>query len=428
MARLEDRIAGWGGADAWWWSMWLGDSYLHWALISPDGEVDAGAIALDPETMAGAIDEAFSSVSGPIGRVVPDAINRRHFDHKPLGEAIDRLRADLPTEGPETTPGEAPPVTGLLGPDHETATGLFLELGRLLVPRLLLEALRGASRDEPIRLVIDPAPSLSWLPLGLLGVEPGDDRGPVTVLERAVLVYAPVVESPERDRPAGASGTFAVLDPKNDLPDVRALAKRATAVLGGAELADDPELGSGGLATRDRMLTVLADGARYRRLLYAGHGTGAGNEALDAGLSLGLDGPGSVLTVRTLIESAPRLQSPEAVLLVACSSGRESSVIEERWGLATAFILAGARAVMVTGWEVRSCPFTTEFILDLLTELERSDVADALRQTQLCRLDDWRCHLEKGVTDGADGSTPYPYHWASYQVVGRVSARGGGHD
>jgi CHAT domain-containing protein len=295
-------------------------------------------------------------------------------------------------------------------------------LGQLLVPERLHRALLWASRTAPLSVVVEPASALAWLPLGLLAVETVPDRPRFRLLERAILrVAAPLIDLPATTDGPPADGLLAILDPTNDFPVLGRLADRADDFLSGSDLADRSDGRSRGEATIESVLSALADADRYQTLLYAGHArSGTADDPLGAGLRLGIADEKAILSVAQLLEHRASLRSPETVVLCGCSTGADDAPNEiERWGLPTTFLLAGARSVVATTWDVVACADTVDFIEELLSAMSKHHPAAAVRLVQMDRLDRWNRAVAGGDTafDPDSLGNAHPYLWASFVAV-----------
>jgi tetratricopeptide (TPR) repeat protein len=199
-------------------------------------------------------------------------------------------------------------LVGLL-PDNPTA------LGRVLLSpfsELLAEA--------------DQVTMLPWGPLRQV------DLHALPLRDQALIANVRVVYSLDlRDthRPTLGDRWLVVADPTGDLPHARTEGQRvagATQTLIGQQ------------ATLARVLAELPQASRFH---YAGHAEYFADDALGAGLVLA-DGAlriGDVLSLPAV---------PQQVVLSACESGRTSGSDVETWGLAQAFITAGAVEVVAT--------------------------------------------------------------------------------
>jgi cellulose synthase operon protein C len=178
------------------------------------------------------------------------------------------------------------------------------------------------------------------------------------LLARRIVVYSldlPVLSSPA---PRGRSRALLVSDPQGNLPAAReeaetiAGASRAWGPAWALERLDGTEAGA------ERVRQALPDATLFH---YAGHGTFAGFAGWNSELELA---DGSRLTVGDILALRP---APAWVVLSACEGGRSSEEAPgEGIGLAQAFLLAGARAVIAADQRV---PDRTA--RDLMRELYR---------------------------------------------------------
>lgn len=167
---------------------------------------------------------------------------------------------------------------------------------------------------------------------------------------------------------------------------------------------------TGGEATRRRL---EADVGNYDLLHFAGHASfdeafpTLSHLALGAGRA---DPAWDRLTVRDILQLRLR---PSLVVLSACQTARaRASSGEELIGLAHAFLIAGARAVIGTAWPFE--PRTSQALLPALYDglLAGLAPAQALRAAQLA--------LRR-----SDGVLRCPYHWGAFTATYAAGWRGG---
>jgi hypothetical protein len=401
---LEDVARALGGHGAWWWGSWVAGSTLWWAVVPPDGDVEAGAIDLDPGTAAAAALDLLDAAL-PIAHTSED-------DYA----FADRVRAG-----------------GLVDPVAERR--LAVDLGRALIPPPLREVLRRAGGD-PLPLVIAPAGRLGRVPFAALAVDdPEATSEPRRLVETAVIRLAPSVALLAAVRDDASSGRRGAAGPGPLLVGVfdpdEAHSLPQAAALGAALATAHPAMTrlQGGTATPSSLRTALArPEARPGDpgvLVYSGHAASpAPGVAL---LCLGRDGSGpdcpvgeqccggSALTSAALCREAWTV--PGRVLLSACdTAGAGSSGAAGEWlGLGPALLWAGARCVVATAWPTLDHPNTGELDRELVRLLvEDADPATGLRAVQLERLERWRA-----TPPGGDPVDDWgPIFWAGYLVVG----------
>ncbi|MEM8535355.1 MAG: CHAT domain-containing tetratricopeptide repeat protein [Chloroflexota bacterium] len=168
----------------------------------------------------------------------------------------------------------------------------------------------------------------------------------------------------------------------------------------------------------------------YRYIHFACHGEFAIDDPLNSWLE---PGPDTRITATRIMAEAQLCA--ELVVLSACRSGVSHIVRgDEPMGFIRAFMLAGARAVLVTLWPVEdiSARLLMERFYQLLMAQEGvHNIAAALREAQCylreltiaeihAQIHQWEEHIE--VT-GEPNDQPYatPAFWAPYVVVGVVS-------
>ena len=100
------------------------------------------------------------------------------------------------------------------------------------------------------------------------------------------------------------------------------------------------------------------------------------------------------------------LLGTELVVLSACDTGLgEIFVGESVFGLRRAFILSGAKTLVMSLWQVpdrETCTLMEDFYRNLLSGMDK---AEALRQAQL--------KLKKEM--------PHPYYWGGFICQGDIS-------
>jgi CHAT domain-containing protein/tetratricopeptide (TPR) repeat protein len=204
------------------------------------------------------------------------------------------------------------------------------------------------------------------------------------------------------------------------LPETRT---EVTAIAGilGADPRRDVHLG---VQANERQV-LTGDYSDRRVVMFATHGLTAGQ--------IGLSEPALALTAPRLagIQGNGLLTSSEVmglklnadwVILSACNSGAaEEAGADAISGLGRAFFYAGARSVMVTGWEVESTSaqlITTE-TLRRQTADGRESRGESLRQAMLHVLG--AAYLDD-VSKAPQFAYAHPMFWAPYSLVGDPSA------
>lgn len=224
-----------------------------------------------------------------------------------------------------------------------------------------LPDLLAASVGDLVREV-DRVTILPW------GVVHGLDMHAATLDERplvATVTVAYSVDLPPRSRRSPGDGELLVVsDTREDLPHARAEADRVLAVADGTAI-------SGAAATRATVIPALG---RAQRLHFAGHGLLDPAQIWRSGLALA-DGDLEVGDILAL-PSPPR-----QVVLSGCETGRTPDGAQvAALGVAQAFVMAGADAVVATSRPVRD-----DAAVEIATGLwgEGGDMAERLRRGQL---------------------------------------------
>ncbi len=178
--------------------------------------------------------------------------------------------------------------------------------------------------------------------------------------------------------------------------------------------------GTDASAGRLRQLAEHGDVAQFRLVHFSAHTTADARRVLEASLVLAPDsanGASSRLGSREIIERW-KLRA-DVVSLAGCHSiGGMSSETEGAMGLPQAFLVAGARSLLVTLWAVddHAAALLMESFFGRLTDRAHPlDAATALREAQL-ELREWRA---------PDGSRPYahPVYWGGFALLGDADVR-----
>jgi tetratricopeptide (TPR) repeat protein len=184
-----------------------------------------------------------------------------------------------------------------------------------------------------------------------------------------------------------SGGSLVVGDPLRNLPQARREAEAVHAAL--LARGQQSTLLTGEQATRSALRQALGS---VRHLHYAGHGRFGGEGGWDSALPLADDelNAGDILT----------LPVPPAVVLAGCETGRAAEGPLESIGLAQAFILAGARAVIAASRPVddRMTAQLSEALYEAGGRPEPSALPERLRQAQ-----------QKLRDEGAD--------WSAFRVL-----------
>ena len=177
-----------------------------------------------------------------------------------------------------------------------------------------------------------------------------------------------------------------------DLPELIREQTALAALAGGGFEEVEPAALEGRLASGERAVAALH---------LAAHGSFQPSNPVFSGLSLG---------ERVLTAHDVRLLNLdlELVTLSGCETGRVGQVGgEELVGIDQAFLAAGARAVVSSGWVVEDRA-AAETMVELYRELVAGcDVASALARVQRARLD----------------AGTHPFDWAAFAVRGDGAAR-----
>ena len=267
----------------------------------------------------------------------------------------------------------------------------------------------GAAR----RLVLVPDGPLWNLPFAVLSV-PGE--GEVPLVERLPMhrIASATVEehlaTVERTTARGATAHDLVLvgDPAREPADPRGFGPLAGSRSEVADIAGvwggDPTVLQGEGADRGNVLAA----ARSSRILHlAVHGETNELFPLESGLALASNAEDDGILRAWEILGGLRIPS-ELVVLSSCRSGLGQTLTGEGvLGLARAFQIAGARAVVASLWDVPDAA-TSRLMVAFHEGLKEGLAKDeALRRAQL--------DLAEGR---ADGRFRHPFFWAGFQLTG----------
>ncbi|WP_404961359.1 CHAT domain-containing protein [Streptomyces sp. 147326] len=293
-------------------------------------------------------------------------------------------------------------------------------IGQLLPPPLV-DALRRAGADQPLRLTISAARELTCVPWAITMVPGTEER----LIEKAVLrmwTSTPTqLRRASRDSrlPPGSPVPFLLAC---DNPDGSLRARTADSVVNEAAAlltASGPD----GPGTKDALLAALhkIGPSTHGVFFYRGHGVHDSDPAWSA----------LPLAEETYVQSGelfgafddgtPFLPMPTRVILSCCSSSTASALGGEGMGLAAGAIHSGADQVIATSLDIRDASFTEAFedllVRGMLDGQRTGDHADLLRRLQLRMLTEWKVFSVRGEDfDGEEIRDPHPIIWASFQA------------
>ncbi|WP_410791001.1 CHAT domain-containing protein [Kribbella sp. C-35] len=400
---LEGIIESVSGQDSWWWATYWGVSSLYWVLRSPDGAFSGGSTPLTFELRT-LVDGVFREVD-PTSDVSVWEMTARHGNRASwmYRERLDELIANSKFRN-----------------DPGGELQIMQELGKALLPPLLIDQVSQRRRCGPLRLVTS-GNFLPWLPTATLAIGNEDDT---RLIEGAILITAPPAElvqqalrSPATGRVRGSHPTALVaVDARAEFKDLHEWLPDAPIVLTGRP---DRAPATAIVAPLDRAtlrsaLLGVGPGAAAT-FFYSGH---AGHSASPGDFSSGIPLAGTdMLSAGELISSAGTPAAwpvPARVVLAACSSAGSAGAGRGEWvGLSAALLLNGAKQIVATSWPTWDSPGTARFdqsIADMMTT--SADPAADLRLLQLHQLERWRV---LGRTAGLEAS---PVCWAAYHLIG----------
>jgi len=245
-------------------------------------------------------------------------------------------------------------------------------------------------------LVISPYDQLHFVPFGALL------DGSTFLSERSRIVYLPsgsflpILRG--RARTSARQGVLALGDPGGKLRFARQEAEQV------ASAFDTSVLLIGQAATKSR---VVEHSGRFRYLHFATHGVFNLSHPLKSGLLLSAGDSGAEAEPAPMLTTGDvyglRLDA-DLVVLSACQSGIGTLRSgDEVVGLARAFLYAGARRVVSTGWSVED-QTTARLMKYFYASLKVGAAADeALRDATI------RLRSEGWV---------HPFYWAAFTIVG----------
>jgi len=301
-----------------------------------------------------------------------------------LDDALAALGAPAPAPAAPSTAMRAPEPGELLlmwfpGPDRWYAFAATAA-GTVVHPLAGEPDLRdgGAALLQPFDALIEAAAQVTFIPYGAplrgadLHIIPW--RGAPLVAARPVAYAVDLPGHREADAAAAGAaggGSLVIGDPLRNLPLARREAEAVHAALRGKGQASTLRLGE-----QATLASLRRELAAVRHLHYAGHGRFGGEGGWDSALPLA-DGEltaGDILT----------LPAPETVVLAGCETGRAAEGRLESIGLAQAFILAGARAVVASSRPVddRMAAALSAALYEARGRPEAPALPEQLRQAQ----------------------------------------------
>lgn len=248
-------------------------------------------------------------------------------------------------------------------------------------------------------------PAEPWLPAGHWVVIPHGDLhglafhalhdGDNFIIDRHTISYAPSASTLHlcsSRSPAQCEQALVMGVPDRHAPFIR---QECEAI---AQLIPEAQVFVGSNATAKRLVD---ESARSRFVHLATHGIFRADNPMFSSLRLG-DSRFCVFDIRKL-----RLDA-ELVTLSGCSTGVHDVVgADEIPGLTRGLLLAGARAVQVSLWEVNDSS-TAEYMRLFYQRLTAgADICDAMRASMLALRE----------------RHPHPYFWAPFAYVGRLPGR-----
>jgi CHAT domain-containing protein len=258
-------------------------------------------------------------------------------------------------------------------------------------------------------LVLEPHGPLWLVPFAALRIGGGEwlvDRWPITYAPSSAVLDE--LRAPPGGSPPASAPALLVGDPLTAaLPVVERDASYEFQPLPGTrrEVAEIARLFTGQppdvrVGPRAALDGVVEDVHRFRVVHLATHGVALGRDPLGSFLVLGDSRCGRYLTARDVTQLG---LAADLVALSACQTGLGQLSGDGVIGLARSFLVAGARTVLVSLWnvsDVRTAELMAEFYREWLSR--GADKASALRRAMLA--------VRKGHPD--------PRLWAPFLLVG----------
>ena len=324
--------------------------------------------------------------------------------------SIDEFRANGPTARFDHAAARslydalfAPSLQAILKSHHElmyAPSGVLAEL-----PPGLLEA-PGGSSAKPAWLARSHAVTVLT---GLVGRNPGPlGSEHVVAPDLAFLgVGDPVLSAAQQPAPrqiAVRSGRVE-LGRLSTLPPLPGAAIELRQ-LGAAFGADKSVLLAGPKATKEQVMAQPLD--RFRVIAFATHGLAPSESGRAGEAALVLSSDGQEPTLLTASEIAQWKLNADWVILSACNSAAGSEPgAPQLSGLASAFVRAGARNLLVSSWPLRDDAATRLTVATLREAAAGHSRAEALRRAMMDLADD------PAVTGAS-----HPAVWAAFSLVG----------
>jgi len=383
---LEDGATWAGGTVAAWWSSWVAEGKLYWAVVPPHGSVSGGTFDLSGTSLGTALTDL-----------------RQHLPIPLPGEDLDDVEYRM-----FASPLEQGPY------DDERR---FMERLSVLVPEPVISFL---CAERNAVLVLAPDPSLAAVPWAAL-VLPGQ-RGDTRLIERADLVLAPplsliaaISRRPDTDRDLPVS--LAVANPGGDLAgaqDLNEVLSEAT--------AGNPAPGSW---TTRHLASRLRQIPHASTAVFACHTHQRDGDSTPTGRGLLLSPtppknegddarpapPQQIVTAGDLMEQGTDYPMPEQVILLACDSADLGQAQAGEWlVLGPAALVAGAQRALVTTYPMRDIGALDQPLINALNQPD-STLSGALTMLQRTHLQRWR----------TGDTTAAPVHWAGHALIGNIA-------
>lgn len=262
------------------------------------------------------------------------------------------------------------------------------------------------------RLVLAPHGPLHYLPFAALTNAQG-----LPLLEQTTLSLVP-----------SATVLLRVLSNRSVAPDLTCLALGYDGAEHGLRHTEAEALAVAASCAGKALLgqaitsaTLIREAGRYRYVHLACHGEFDLDDPLASWLEIG---PGQRLSASQVL--ADMHLSADLVVLSACRSGLSRIVRgDEPFGLARAFLSAGAGAVIVTLWPVEDSSarvLMQRFYAELMATDPPLPLATALRRAQQFLRETHRDQLRTALQQEPPLPGPFPYadprYWAAYLLIG----------
>lgn len=406
------------GPDALWWSCFILEQRLYWALLTPDG-IQGGTKEL-PAVYVGALEAHLRMLPVVLESDLALLEDSEEFSAVRL-IALARTAAGPMLDSQtvqDSVLAALPAVIHSSVRDYCEASRqhnlseIYEVLAETLLPDELRQELRASRHDK--RLIVTLPPELATVPMGLLPVD-----GDSVILDHASVQWSPPAGLAAELGARAIDGVprphvLAVTDTAGDLPWTAGRPSAPTTVLSGWPSAREINE----VATRRNLVDQLRhgrwEGGAPGLLSYTGHLVpGDRDRPGSAALVCAPASPEEAPDLLTAHEILSWQEScfPSHVYLGGCEGTGFGTGLE--WAsLAAAALARGASCVLSHAWPIVDAADMAEVDRECREILITSkDVGQALRNRQRSWMDKWRRQ---------DSDAIPPHFWAGLQLIGRA--------